>query len=84
MNYRHFFLGTSRDNDLDKVAKNRHLFGEKHPLAKLTEAKVLEIRAKYVFDLKNRAQRQLSLAKEYGVGQNIISAIIRRKLWKHI
>jgi predicted Zn-ribbon and HTH transcriptional regulator len=84
MNYRHLFLGTPNDNNQDRMAKKRHVFGENHPLAKLTEDQVLEIRSKYVRDLKNRAQRQLFLAREYGVDQGVISAIIRRKTWKHI
>jgi predicted Zn-ribbon and HTH transcriptional regulator len=84
LNYRHLFLGTVQDNNEDKRLKKRHCFGETSGMAKLTEEQVREIRAKYVYDIKNRAQRQLRLGEEYGVGQTVISAIVRRKTWKHI
>lgn len=84
MNYRHLFLGTVLDNKLDEVNKKRNVHGERHPHAKLTEAQVLDIRARYVLDLKNRAPRQKLLAIEFGVGQDVISAIVRRETWKHI
>lgn len=38
----HLFLGTSRDNVADKVAKGRQARGEKHGLAKLTNAQARE------------------------------------------
>ncbi len=84
MNYKHLFLGTVIDNNEDKRQKKRHLFGEKHPLHKLTEESVREIRAKYIRDLSDRDKRQLWLAEEFGVDKSVISAIIRRKIWKHV
>lgn len=84
MNYRHLFLGTVQENNEDKRIKKRHRFGETHPIAKLTENDVRDIRARYVKDVKNRDKRQLKLAEEYGVNQTAISCIIRRKTWKHL
>jgi hypothetical protein len=53
--------------------------GESHGSAKLTESQVLEIRASYA-----EGSRQVDLAKRYGVAQTLISAIVRRRVWKHL
>lgn len=47
-------------------------------LSKLTFELAEEIRAKYI----PRKYSQLKLAEEYGVSQTVISAIIRKKIWK--
>ena len=54
--------------------------GEKHPLAKLTESIVREIRFFH-------AQEGISfekLAKKFKVAPQTISCIVKRKTWKHI
>jgi len=78
VNPRHLFLGTPKDNSQDSARKGRHpdVRGVKHPCHKLTEAQVLRIR-----DSKDI---QIILACRYGVSQNVISAIKRRKIWRHI
>lgn len=78
----HLFLGTHQDNMDDKVAKNRQAKpqGNLNGRAKLTEQQVKEIREKYV----PRKYSSYSLAKEYGVSQYNICAIISNKSWKHI
>lgn len=53
--------------------------GERVHTAKLTEAQVLEIRERYA-----GGEKQVPLAREYGLTQASISAIILRKSWKHI
>lgn len=53
--------------------------GEKHPKAKLTEAKVHEIRHRYA-----AGELQRVLATEFGVHNTQISGIVRRVTWKHI
>ena len=58
------------------------LIGEKHKGAKLTEAKVREIREKYADpDKKIRMQ---DLADEYGVSLSAIHLIINGLRWKHV
>jgi hypothetical protein len=72
----HLFLGTGSDNIADMVAKGRTLIGERQPMAKLTEAQVLAIRAS--------GDTQTALAARYNVTQVNISCIKTRKSWKHI
>ncbi|MCA1589173.1 MAG: HNH endonuclease [Acidobacteria bacterium] len=78
----HLFLGTHADNTRDKIAKNRHHHSEgtKNPAAKLNAEQILEIRAKYAA----KEYSQVAMATQYGVSQNQISLIVRRKNWKHI
>lgn len=77
INPEHLFLATHAGNMADKVAKNRQSRGEGRPLAKLTNADVLEIRAASGIP-------QSALAARYGIGQNIISRIRTGKRWKHV
>lgn len=54
--------------------------GEKHHLAKLTENDVIEIlQLHQMYGTKQRA-----MAREYGVNQSVIFAIIHNMNWKHI
>lgn len=80
----HLFLGTNYDNVLDKMAKGRakgaKLPGERHPMAKLTDDKVREIRTKYAAG--GICQREL--AEQYGVSTSMIGLITIRKNWIHI
>lgn len=69
----HLFVGTNDDNVLDKILKKRHP-------TKLTDEKVLEIRAKYI----PRKYSTYKLAKEYGIDQSIVYDVVSRKSWKHI
>lgn len=54
--------------------------GEKHPMSKLTEEDVIEIRR----IIKNKEIKQCELAIRYNVKDSIISNIKKRKIWKHI
>ncbi len=56
----------------------RAIRGEDRTQAKLTEAAVLEIRARWP------GEKQSALAAEFGVAQMTISNIVRRKRWMHI
>jgi hypothetical protein len=78
----HLWLGRDADNNADKEAKGRgnHPRGSSHGRAKLTEAQIREIRARYA----HGAVTQTMLAKEYGVIQITISRIIRREIWPHV
>ena len=56
--------------------KLRHAHGERSGTSKLTVEEVLAIRS----DWRPQAQ----IAAEYGIRQTAVSAIRRRKLWKHV
>ncbi len=70
----HLFLGTHRENTIDKLNKQRG------KLAKLTKEQILAIREKY----SSGNYRQEDLGKEYGVSGANISMIVSRKAWKHL
>jgi len=78
----HLRLGTHQENMDDRTNQGRgaNLKGEQHPIAKLTENQVIEIRARYAAG----GITQQKLADEYGVSQGIISDIINRTSWSHI
>lgn len=73
----HLFLGTNSENMADMTAKGRQARGTSNARAKLTEADVLAIRSA-------SGITQQKLAKQYGVGQILISRIRRGKLWAHL
>jgi len=77
VNPRHLFIGTTQDNNQDKVNKRRHRFGERHPMAKLTEEQVRRIRELDGIGLKE-------LSKIFGVAEPTISEIRNRIAWKHV
>ena len=84
VNPEHLFLGTQRDNNNDKIRKGRarggSMKGESHPLVKMTNGKIKEIRARY----KAGGITQGDLASQYGMSQPGVSAIITGRLWKHV
>ena len=75
----HLFLGTHRDNVNDQVAKLRHMRGERNGRARFTEAQIQAIREAHA-----AGATQVALAKQYGTTQPRISAIVLRKLWRHV
>lgn len=91
----HLFAGTVQDNRDDSVSKDRHIHGDRHylvrhpeaikkgtdlPWTKLNDADVLEIRHRYTTERIS----QEALARDYGINQTGISAIVHRKTWKHL
>lgn len=78
----HLFLGTARDNVIDKITKgrNRPQMGEARHNAKLTSEMVTQIVKEYC----PRVMTQKMLAEKYGVSQGTISHILRGGHWKHI
>lgn len=64
------------DGRLRRAGHHRHVWGEAHGQAKLTEAAVTEMR-------RRRAEGALlrELAAEFGVGQSAVSAAVRGKTW---
>lgn len=83
----HLFLGTNQDNVNDMVRKKRnskpprnpHVVGSIHPLAKLNESQVVEIRRLYA-----SGKTQQSLAEIYGVVRQTISKVINNKRFAHV
>lgn len=77
----HLFIGTAKDNKQDHIKKGLAVFprGTKQPHAQLNEEKVSKIKLK----LKN-GERQVDIAKEYGVKRNVIYDIKRGKNWHYV
>lgn len=74
----HLFLGTHKDNAVDKVAKGRHTYGSGHGSSRLTEADVA----------RARAMRYLGmLYREIGAALGVCEGTIRYALgrgWRHV
>ena len=79
VNPSHLFLGTQADNIADREAKGRGPVGERNGVSKLTEADVLEIRARL-----QQGEYQSEIGKDFLVAQTTISAIARGVTWKHL
>lgn len=79
----HLSLGTLADNHRDMWLKGRMNppKGENSPKAKLTESQVMEIRRRFRPTVFSNTKE---LAKEFGVTQQSITAIVCGKNWKHI
>ena len=78
INPEHLFLGTSRDNVDDMLAKGRSqkCRGESHSQSRLTEKDVLSIRMD---------RRPLGvIAVQYGVAEAFISTIKSKRVWSHL
>ena len=80
VNPNHLFLGTQADNIADKVAKGRQVRGERHGQAKLTWAKVREIRKLY--QPYSHEFGGTALGRRYGVDPKTILDTINEKCWK--
>lgn len=80
----HLFLGTKLDNTRDMDAKGRRVItphlADTNGHASLTNDQVLDIRRRYTAG----GVTQWMLAREFGVWQGTISAIVRRAFWKSL
>ena len=78
----HLFIGSDQINSDDKIAKGRdkHVIGEEHPNAKLTEEQVREIRAMYA----TGKFAYHELASTFKVSKTLIATVVRREFWRHI
>lgn len=80
-NPRHLSLGTHQDNMTDMVVRNRvpDRRGEKSPSARLTAQQVTEIRRRV-----SLGEAHASVALSFAVSLATISAIVTRRIWKHL
>jgi hypothetical protein len=78
VNIDHLFLGTPADNNRDMAQKgrDRQLSGEANGMAKLIESDVRAILS------DPRSLRVI--AEDYGLCKSAVSAIKRRKNWRHL
>jgi len=79
----HLFLGSNRDNVIDKTLKGHgvtpHYLGEKHPNAKLSDSEAREIRERALAGESTGA-----LAEEFSVSQAAVSLIKHSKTYRHV
>lgn len=72
----HLFVATHRENNDDKVRKQRHAKGRSHGMAKLTSEQICEIKSHKPPEMKRmRAGLLQELASKYGVSRTYISII---------
>jgi hypothetical protein len=67
----------------DRNARSRHpertARGERVPLAKLTAEQVATIRQR-----RSSGEKEIAIAREYGLNVSTIGRIMRRETWKHV
>ena len=80
VNPKHLFLGTHKDNMLDKLNKGRvpDMTGENNPNAKLSKEDVLYIRS--YFGVLNITE----LSRLFNVTPTNISDIVKNETWTHV
>lgn len=74
----HLTSGTQADNMRDKKERGRTPKGEAHARAKLTDAQVAMIRTRY--RPYCRLNGTYALARELGVSQSLVSAIVLKEV----
>lgn len=80
INPAHLLTGTPKENSEDMVERARVSRGNKHPRAKLTEEKVLEIK-----DLLKKGElTQKKIADLFSVHRSAILGINLGRTWKHV
>ena len=79
VNPEHLFAGTNLDNIADMVAKRRHIHGERHHRAKLTEQDVLDIRTSFA-----RGEQRRPIAERHGITIGHVKDVVHGRVWKHV
>ena len=75
----HLFLGTQQENIADMLRKKRHIFGARHPLSKITEKDVLEIRRRAAC-----GEMYKTIAEDFPIGATSIRKISLKIRWRHV
>jgi len=76
----HLFLGTSRDNAIDRTNKGKSQYGERNYNAKFTSDDIVYIRKLWNTGLNNSCQ----IARMYNVVSSTIWSIVNNKTWRHV
>ena len=83
VNPKHLWLGTQKDNNLDRDKKGRGNNGNQkginNPHSKLKDSDVIIIRKLFVIGLTRKLIAEIS-----GVNRKSVESIVSRKSWKHI
>lgn len=79
MKLSHLFLGTPGDNAADRDAKNRVRHGTAHPMARLTDERVRQIRR-----ARARGATVAEIATAHGVVYGTILKVLRGQTWKRV
>lgn len=85
INLEHLCVGTQTDNlrHMHRIGRgNQSRPGERHGMAKLTDADAVAIRAAHI--PFRRGHTTTDLARIYGVCRDTISKVIRRVSWTHL
>lgn len=80
VNPSHLSWKTRKENASDMTLHGTLAYGEKSPVAKLTETDVLDIRRRSL----SETEFQKDIAREYGVKQSRVSMIKTGKTWRHL
>lgn len=76
VNPKHLYWGTQSTNEIDKLKHGTDIRGEKHPLAKLTEAQVIEIKEMIIQGIPTSL-----IAEKYSVSWGAIHSIKKGENW---
>jgi hypothetical protein len=81
VNPRHLIEGTLSDNTRDKFERGRgpNRKGEKHPLARLSDNDVREIR-----QLRALGRKEATVAEQFGICRAQVYRIVTGRNWGHI
>lgn len=77
----HFFLGTHKDNAVDRQAKGRGntLAGEQCPWTKISANDVIK-----AFEMRSEGNTHVEISAAIGVGRQMVGHILHRKRWSHV
>jgi len=81
VNPKHLFLGTFQDNTDDMLRKGRFTpaRGSDQGSAVLVEERIVDI-----FMLHQNGWTQKAIGQQFGISQQGISDVLRRKTWRHV
>lgn len=70
---------TPAGNSADAIRHGTQAHGTDHPMAKLTEADVRQLRQRVA-----RGEAPLAIAEEFGITRWTVNEIARRRTWQHV